>query len=880
MRRLFHIICAGLLLAAVSCVSRELEMQPQAEYVTTADGISVKTSALQKGRVRVYVSEQMARRMEADPSSFITENASMGITSVSRTFPYEEEFEKRTRRCGLHRWYDVEFDGDIPLTKAGVSFVGIEGIEKLEYRPKVKRIQAASTGWRHGAQKYGTQRVYAPGELPFNDPGLSGQWNFCNRLTDKDAISGCDINVLPVWENLVSGKSDIIVAVVDGGVDPSHEDLMANLWHNPEQSGNRQYGYNFYDKSYVVTAEDHGTHVGGIIAAVNNNGIGCSSIAGGDAAKGVPGVKLMSCQIFIQGSNQSGNEVSAIKWAADHGAIICQNSWDYSDEVSYIPESVKKAIDYFNEYAGYDSHGNQKGPMGGGLVVFASGNEMTKTPVYPGAYEGVLAVSALDADYTIASYSNYGDWLDLAAPGGDVHEIYSTVPGNKYDWYSGTSMASPHVSGVAALIVANCGGPGFTRNNLVDILLRHTTDISAYNQHRYPGVGLVNASDAIAADTGHARFSIQSFDTETVGHRIRCTVSAAMDNPGDEGSWVTGANIYFSGYPFSSTVGIPYARCIIRENVSGEPFIIETPELDYNRRYYMAIALQDEYGHLSALSPVKSVVTSENLPPSVSGPTGPMEVMAHERLSLEYHLSDPYGDELKATLRSDNGDAVQLIQDGNLVNVYIVGYKSPNGTFSFDIVATDPDGLQGKLTVTYTVLDNHAPVLVKQIEDFILSDNSTVTLDMEEFFSDADGETLSFDVAIDDTLVVKARTKDDGTLVLIPQQYGLANITITAADGLDEKAICSFRMLIRDGSHAVELYPNPVTDGKLYMRTGKPCSVDVTVMNAAGGTVVKETLDAAPFAPASVDMSGCAAGVYNVTTTAAGSTETRKIVKL
>jgi hypothetical protein len=120
--------------------------------------------------------------------------------------------------------------------------------------------------------------------------------------------------------------------------------------------------------------------------------------------------------------------------------------------INKTPESDKAAIDYFVKYAGFDENGNQTGPMAGGLVVFAAGNDAVNVG-YPSDYENCMAVSAIAGDYTEAYYTNYGDWVDIAAPGGDEfknHLVISTVPDNKYAGFQGTSMACPHVSGVAA----------------------------------------------------------------------------------------------------------------------------------------------------------------------------------------------------------------------------------------------------------------------------------------------------------------------------------------------------------------------------------------------------------------------------------------------
>ena len=239
-------------------------------------------------------------------------------------------------------------------------------------------------------------------------------------------------------------------------------------------------------KSGVITTDSvydtgHGSHVAGVIAAVNNNGLGISSIAGGNDTES--GVKIMSCQIFAGAyAGTVLEEVRAIKYAADNGAVILQCSWGYisdaanpyewtpqfstDEEWEYYNVLEKKALDYFIHNAG-----SPDGVIEGGLAIFAGGNESAAAASYPGAYPDFVAVAATAADFTPAVYSNYGPGTTISAPGGDqdyyfeyadedhwVGElgcILSTLPFNVsesgYGYMEGTSMACPHVSGVAAL---------------------------------------------------------------------------------------------------------------------------------------------------------------------------------------------------------------------------------------------------------------------------------------------------------------------------------------------------------------------------------------------------------------------------------------------
>ena len=192
----------------------------------------------------------------------------LGIDHLERIFPDAGEYEARSRKMGLHRFYTAVLKEGTPATKAAVSLADVPGIVSVTpSRPIRKRA--------------------------FNDPYFSKQWHYVNKKT-----VGADINVQGVWDNYTTGNRDVVVCVVDESVDASHEDLIGNLWKDPQGHT----GYNYARKNYNLSVfsgdTGHGTHVAGTIAAVNNNGKGVCGIAGGDALKGIPGVRIMSHAIF------------------------------------------------------------------------------------------------------------------------------------------------------------------------------------------------------------------------------------------------------------------------------------------------------------------------------------------------------------------------------------------------------------------------------------------------------------------------------------------------------------------------------------------------------------------------------------------------------
>ena len=452
----------------------------------------------------------------------------LGAYSFERVFPVDPRTEERTREAGLHLWYKVCFDEAVNLDAAIKELAKLGEISKIQCNKRIYRIdnRAARESLPVGATR-------AANALPFDDPELPLQWGYINRggygfeQQWAKAIAGCDVGCEEAWA-LCTGDSSIIVGVMDEGVHWEHPDLRANIWVNEDEEyasgedndGNGfkgdHYGYNFAtDRGYIATTSTndtgHGTHVAGTIAAVNNNGIGVSGIAGGDAAAGKGGVRIMSLQIFDDAyASTVAMEAKAFKYAADNGAVIMQCSWGYNSAYSNIMQGYtpgpaseeewaalypleKEAIDYFINNAG-----SPNGVIDGGIVVFASGNEFAGMSAYPGAYSKCISVGAVAADYTPATYSNFGVEVDLSAPGGDG-DYYGT-PGSSYDnggmiystlvvegrptygYYEGTSMSCPHVSGVIALGLSYAVEQRrhFRAQEFIDLVYSTATDIDGY----------------------------------------------------------------------------------------------------------------------------------------------------------------------------------------------------------------------------------------------------------------------------------------------------------------------------------------------------------------------------------------------------------------
>ena len=449
-----------------------------------------------------------------------------GKYQIERVFPVDSRTEETSRKEGLHLWYRVCFDENAPMERIFAELSRLGEVSAVNCNRRLKKAYSGKSipfDPEQPRTKAGAESGY------FNDAGLAYQWHLVNdgTLGAVKFKAGADVCVKEAWD-LCTGDPSIIVAVLDEGVDYTHPDLKDAMWVNEDEiwrshednDGNGYagdvYGYNFALNTPIISTSNvydsgHGCHVAGVIAAVNNNGQGISSIAGGNGSQ--KGVRIMSCQIFS--GVKSGtvlDEVRAIKYAADNGAVILQCSWGYTsgaansydwqpmyttDEQWMTDNALeRKALDYFIHNAG-----SPDGVIEGGIAIFAGGNESAGMAGYPGAYGDFVSVAATAADYTPAVYTNYGPGTTISAPGGDQDYywnygdgsdrgalgcVLSTLPYNVtplgYGYMEGTSMACPHVSGVVALGLSYAAKlhRHFKASEVIDLLYASATPLEKY----------------------------------------------------------------------------------------------------------------------------------------------------------------------------------------------------------------------------------------------------------------------------------------------------------------------------------------------------------------------------------------------------------------
>lgn len=476
----------------------------------------------------------------------------INIKSFKPIFSITDHNRKYLKKYNLDKWFCLEFDGS-NLESAAAVLAEYGEVSKVQFNT------VAACGYdtkTTAATDSGTSSA----DLPFNDERLKDQWHYINtgdKLIASAAVEGADIGVKDVWKKLgVGGDNEIVVAILDGPVKYTHEDLRDNMWINIfetdkdgiDNDGNGYvddiYGWNFEQDTCMIdwtkkNETGHGTHVAGIVAAVNNNGTGVCGVAGG-TGKG-DGVRLMSCQIMDGGvSTNLYAAAHAFVYAADNGAHIAQCSFGYrngmyeSDYEYYYNYGIEYfAIQYFMDkerFADMEKRLNaelvKKGRpertkiIDGPLVIFAAGNDGLGRSSYPGALMDCICVTGTGPDGLPAYYSNYGPGVNISAPGGDYYLNTSTGKGQilstcvseagygNYSYMNGTSQACPHVSGVAALGLAYAKrlGKTFTREEFTSLLLSSVNDIDSRLNSGYKNMGLDSATGTEAAPRPYSTY--------------------------------------------------------------------------------------------------------------------------------------------------------------------------------------------------------------------------------------------------------------------------------------------------------------------------------------------------------------------------------------
>jgi len=448
-------------------------------------------------------------------------------------------------------------------------------------------------------------------ELP-DDPYFDSQWGM-TKVQGPEA-----------WD-ITQGSPGISIAILDTGIDMGHPDLADKIVSDVNFTDSPTSDYN---------GHNHGTHVAGIAAAITGNNIGVTGL-GRDCS-------LMNVKVLgDSGYGYSSWIASGITWAADNGADVINLSLGGSSSL----ETVEDAVDYAWSK--------------GVVVVAAAGNSGSSSPFYPAYYANCIAVGATDANDSLASFSNHGGWVDVAAPGSST---YSTLPDNQYGYKSGTSMASPHVAGLSSLVFSvatDANGNGRLNDEIRSIIEATCDDVGIDVAY-----GRINAYQAVqgfqSQPTGQIAGVVTAVDTGNAisGATVSDGMRAAITDSGGyycitsvpEGSYIVTASA--SGYEASSQSGV----AVTSSNEASVNFVLaaESPAPS-NTMWVESITFTSNRKHLAIMvevinpEPVKKAqVTLELMKDGAvvsefSGSTGPSG-------EITFRLRNAAGGEYRATV--------------------------------------------------------------------------------------------------------------------------------------------------------------------------------------------------------------------------------------
>ena len=510
---------SALLLAACTEGVDEGNLQNTGSGVLMTKVINTPSASVE-GTLLLCLTEDAAQLLASGDMSLRDQfSAEVDLKTLEPVFTITPGKEDVARRHNLHKWFKVEFDG-VSNTAAAAKLASFASVVTVQY----DKVVSPASDLEFTPYRPSLAQMSSDEDFPFDDPMLVDQWHYINTGSShvsNSSYEGGDLAVKDAWR-LTGGDRRVVVAVIDGPIKYNHPDIAPNMWKNEgEVPGNNVdddkngyvddvYGWNCVRNTGNIdwsnrSESGHGTHVAGIVAAANGNGIGVCGVAGG-TGKG-DGVRMMSLQIFEGGASTLDASAKAFVYAADNGASIAQCSFGYEGEGSAYKSDKDYSRGFGAEYDAIryfmDPENNNSEILDGNIVVAAAGNDGRDMSSYPAAVKDVISVTALGPDYLPAvNYTNYGPGCNIAAPGGDFYignisnfqdnrsRVLSTfvntvtdanlgTSGHDYVYMQGTSQACPGVSGVAALGLsyAHKLGKKFSRDEFVSMLLTSVNDL-------------------------------------------------------------------------------------------------------------------------------------------------------------------------------------------------------------------------------------------------------------------------------------------------------------------------------------------------------------------------------------------------------------------
>ncbi len=561
-------------------------------------------------------------------------NREYDAVSIEPLFDVGGEYEERHREYGLHRWYEIRLadgkasaDADIEAAMSAYSNASAVSVAEGKARAEQHVVEDSRAP---------VTSLLDPLPGTPDDPLYGDQYGFQNI----EAEGG--------WSTR-TGDTTVVVSVHDSGISGSfdgnettvnHPDLQPNVWYGGDPSDGSVHGKNFRagDPADLTDNNGHGTHVTGTVAAVTNNAFGVAGTAGGNGefanGRGT-GVRFM----VTPGLNQP----DAYVYAADNGAVVSQNSWGFTSP-GVFPQSLQDAIDYFIDNGGGDH-------LDGGIVVFSAGNDSDNGDWFPAAYDPIVSVASTDQNDNVSSFSNYGEWVDIAAPGTAILSTWIAGQGSveeNFEFLSGTSMAAPHVSGAASLVVSEFSDVS-SPEQVESILEESADDVGATLDI---GAGRLNLAQALQEDEGNAPAAITDLSVSDVAS---AHVDLQWTVPDGE---PTVYDIRYSTDPIETDQDFQNATQVAdppSPSAPGDTDEATVEGLTPGTEYFFAIKSSDTFGNTSGLSNVASA-TTENAPAIAVDPESVSQTLnTGESGSDNFAISNVGEDTLSFALQAGTG---------------------------------------------------------------------------------------------------------------------------------------------------------------------------------------------------------------------------------